>query len=287
MTVNMILYEIKAGRKDLLFIIAEVLVFLAVGIVMWQFPAFPVKLAEAINKSKIVMGFLGIEDRIEAVTYADIMFSLLLVFLPVFLYRNITHMAKAIQREAHLGTGVYFFSQSVSKIRLLFCKLLVGVAELLIEVVMIGVIVWRFSLIGAAHVDVLNLIITERVQSVVIAMGFVGMAALAAGFAYGCISNIQRSGTFSVNLLITGYFIAIIPNIFKGALGNIGLENMNIEWLEKFISLFSKIRWYDIFYWSNPFVSKDGVELQYILSYAFVGVFLLITGAVIYNRKDI
>lgn len=287
MTVNMILYEIKARRKDFRFIIAEALVFLTVSIVMWRVPAFPVKLAEIINKSEIAVGFFGIEGRIEGVKYEDIMFSLLLLFLPFFLFRNITHMAKAIQREAHLGTGIYFFSQSISKIRLLLYKLIVGAVELLIEVVVIGVIVWRFSLIGAAHVEVLNLIITERVQSAVMAMGFVGMIALTVGFAYGCISNVQRSGAFSVNLMITGYFIAIIPNIFNCALGNMGIENMNIVWLEKLISFFSKIRWYDILYWSNPFVAKDGVELQYILGYGFTGVFLMMTGAIIFNRKDI
>lgn len=284
---NIILYEIKARKKSILFIIAEIALLALISIVMWQFPALAVKMANIINKSGVVMSFLGMEDKIEAVTYKDIMFSVLLLLSPVVFFRNITDMAKSIKREKYMGTGMFFWSQSVSRTKLLICKLVVGIGLLLAEITIIGILVWRFSLIGAAHVDVLNSMITERVFRAVKIIGLAGMFSLAAGFAYGCISDWKRSGSFTINLLGTGYFIAVIPNIFRAALEAVGRENMDIAFIEKISDFFSGVRRYDILYWSNPFISEDGVELFCILIYAVALALLIVAGIIIYNRKEL
>lgn len=286
MAEDMILYEIKAEKRNICFVLAEAVILFMAGIIAWGFPMVAVKIVEAVNKSDLVMALFGIEEKIEQFTYENIMFTLFLMISPIVLFRNITGIARSIEREKQLGTDIWFFSQGVSRLKLLFSKLFVRIVEFIIEIALLGIIIWRFSLIGVNH-DLLNSMITERVFRAVLIMGLAGIFAIAAGFAYGCISSERWERSFALNLLAAGYFVAIIPNIFQGVIAVLKLDNVSYDWFDRIIGFFSEVRRYDILYWSNPFMSANGVGVLYILLYVSAAIVMLAVGGLVYNRKDI
>lgn len=283
---EIILYEIKARKKSILFLAAELAMLAAVSVIMWRFPACAVSIANAINKSDFAMGFFGMEERIENVRYIDIMFSVLLLLTPIVILRNMTDMAKAVKREKYMGTGLFFQTQSVHESKLLLCKLFVGIVLLVAEAAVIGIFVWRFSLVGASDIEVLNVIISERVFKALKAFFFIGVFSLAAGFAYGCISDAIGNMSFAFNFLAVGYFMALIPNIFKGAIGALKPENINTGWIDGICGFFSKVRKYDILYYGNPFIGEKGIAVRIVLIYMAVIAVMLLAGVIVYNRKD-
>lgn len=283
---EMFCYEFKQRKRSLFLIFVEIMLFLFVYAVARFLPQTVISVAKWINSSDVVRELAGIDEKIEAVTYMQIMFSAFLILFPVIIYRNMTDMIFSIRREEVMGTIRFFLSQSVSRTKLLVSKLVVSVLMAALEMSVLGIFLWRFSLTGVNH-EVLTEIVSKNVRGAVLMSVSAVIIAVFIGFFYGCLTNRRNGKSFVCNLLFTGYIMAMVPNVINVCRYVLEKQNVQLLMMDKMAEFFEKLRSFNMLHLSNPFVSGAEPCAEAVCVYGTIGIVLLMAGGVVYGRKEI
>lgn len=280
----MIFYEIKKEKKIFLIILCEIFAFAFLGIILQRFSEIVVTIVDIINTSSILKFLLSIKTGITSVTYKEITFGILNIFIPFVLIRNIICISRSIREEKRLGTMGYFISQSVSVNKIVFTKLLVHTFIFLVEVIFFGILIFVFSLHNVEH-PLLREIVNEQLARSICVMLVSGIFMISVGYLHGCISERKHMKSFITYILLIGYGIAILPNILSFIVSFFDNRNINEKILEKVLAFLNNIRIWDIFYLVNPFISSKGYSFWQLHIWLVLGIGMIIFGTFVINRE--
>lgn len=287
---TIIRYEIKKKKNELFVLLLGLLPFVLMYLVMLRFPDLILRAAVWVNRRRIVLDFLGIQSRIESITYKDTMMAVLTVMSVLLLYWLIAETSRSVAREKRLGTLEYFLSQPVSRTRLLLVKLGISTGIFVLQMLLWWFAIWRFSIHGAEHIPFFYEMITEDVADVVLALACVGFLALSAGFFHGCILN-RRNGKkgsfFAFHVVLICCMAAILPNILNIGMRALERGKNQSAAFEKMTEIFHKLQEWNPVYRCNPWaVIENGWDWRMTVGCILTGALFVALGIFIYQRKE-
>lgn len=285
---KILFYEFKMRTKSWWFLFYGTLLMITTYIIFRLLPSAAVSVAQFVNHYKWLRTLLGLTKELESITYENIMIAFFTPFTIIMLYINMIETADSILREKQLGTILYYVSQSVTRFQLLLSKLATSLVLFLLQITIWGLLLWRFSLTGIAHVEFFYNIITEEILSVLTFQLFIGLLSILTGFLYGCFSKRKHSSYFAGNLFSIFILFSILPNIL-GCCG-IWLKNQQIDTshLSSVIEITRRLRSLNPLYQCCPsIVIQQKLPIDTILICVAIGIFTFLVGCIVYCKRDL
>lgn len=286
--ISLITYELKNRQTSFLFVLAGALWLFGVCGIMKFSPDSIVATARLINQYHWLRTLLGITEPIESVTYELLVSFALVPLIIVFFYKTITGTANTLRREDNLGTIIYFLSIPVSRTTFFFIKVVISFIILVIELAVLGILVWNLSFHNAPDHEFFYTVITENVTHILTSLICGSFLAFCIGIFYGGVSRRKHAGYFTRNLLFFATLLAFLPNILYTCALVLTEKGYDISIFSPFIQKMAELRNYNPLYWSNATVSTTFIlTSDMIRNYAATGILLTIPGYICYRQKKL
>ena len=267
---NIFKFEIKRGLKSLLYwsvgISLVIIVFMSLfpsmeslgmkDLLSGKLEGLPTNMLEAFNISSGT-DFSNISDYLA--------YTIQYVVMASAIYGSILGVSSIIEEESE-GTIEFLYSKPVSRMKLLWSKILSRSTIFMLYVLIVYVITIGISLVvKPAQVDTMNMI--NDITLILIGLGLVGYIFMAVGI---LISTLLKRGKAATSIGLSLFF-------FTYVLGIISKLKDNFE----FAKYFSP---YDWFLPSNAI--GDGFEVKYIIIGIVIIFISLLSASYIYKSKD-
>lgn len=288
--VGIFFQELKDRSKNLicyvlLLFCAEAAVFL----VMRQFPKLITESMMGINRSKLLMAFLELQEFITAVTYEQMTMVLLTAVGPLMMYFVLKECAAAYWREERMGTMQYYYSLGITRIAYWSGKFLAGLFCYFLYFGLMYGMVLLLSQYGIP-VKILKEISLDRVNRIMGAMFSIGLLCLGAGNILG-VCAFEYRGKKWMRCVFAGMAgVCLLPNILSAVIYLFETGGFPAGIWKGIAGVVSAVRKYVPMHWCSPWnsVSFDKAQISGLL----LGSMILCTVAAgvsawIYHRKNL